>query len=73
MPALFFLSNNLKEEEEARKKFKASDSRSHTLKGLLLLTTGVEFEDLSDMRRRSTKQKHDILGTHDSCSSTCSK
>lgn len=73
MPALFFLLNNLKEEEEAQNTFKALNSRSHTLNSLFLLITGVEFEDLSDMRRRSTKQKHDILGTHDSCSSTCSK
>lgn len=73
MPALFFLLNNLKEEEEAQSTFKALDSRSHTLNSLFLLITGVEFEDLSVMCRRSTKQKHDILGTHDSCSSTCSK
>lgn len=73
--AVLFVSNksHLKEKEEAQKKFKVLNSRSHTQNGLLLLTAGVEFEDLSCMHRRSTKQKHDILGTYDSCSSSCSE
>ena len=66
--------SHVKEMEEAQKKFKALNPRSHTKNGLfLLLTAGVEFEDLSVMHRRSTKQKYDIHGTYDSCSSTCSE
>ena len=68
-----FSKSHLKGKGDAQKKLKVLNSRSHTQNGLLLLTSGVEFEDLSDMHRRSTKQKHDILGTHDSCSSPCSE
>lgn len=75
--ALLFVFNksHLEEKKEGQKKIKALNLRSHTESGLhvLLLTAGVEFEDLSGMHRRSTKQKHDILGTYDSCSSPCSE
>ena len=68
-----FNKSHLKGKGDAQKKLKVLNSPSHTQNGLLLLTSGVEFEDLSDMHRRSTKQKHDIPRTYDSCSSPCAE
>ena len=46
-----FSKSHLKGKGDAQKKLKVLNSRSHTHNGLLLLTSGVEFEDLSDMHR----------------------